>query len=173
MYEEFLPKAFEAIKAADETLLYYYKRDVRARLKPDQSPVSVADEETERKIREVISNAFPNHGFIGEEEGETNPDSEFKWIIDPLDATKNYLRQIPLFGSLLALTHKDQIVLGVSSVPLMHEVSHAVKGQGAFINNEQVYVSKTEHLKDAWISFEGLNLKQRRVYGGCLGNMSR
>lgn len=157
MYRQYLATAMEAIKSAEEIVMHYYKQEVRSRLKEDQSPVTIADEEAEQSMRDIISKAFPDHGFIGEEQGHANSDSEFKWIIDPIDGTKNFMRQVPMFGSLLALMHNDQVVLGISNAFPMNELGYAIKGEGAYINDERVYVSKTDQLKDAWVTYGGMH----------------
>ncbi len=153
---EFLKVAIEAAKKAEEVIMHYYSDSIRVTLKPDQSPVTVADVESEKVIIETIRAALPDHGFLGEESGNENVDSEYVWIIDPIDGTKNYTRQVPIFGTQIALAHRGELILGVSNAPALHELMYAEKGSGAFLGDKQVYVSKTENLSDAWASSGGL-----------------
>ena len=98
MASKFLNVALDAAKNAEEILLSYYSNEtLKVDLKPDETPVTRADTEAERVIRDTINQAFPTHGFLGEEYGIEKGDSPYVWIIDPIDATKNYIRKIPIF----------------------------------------------------------------------------
>ncbi len=162
---EFLKVALEAAKKAEEVIMKYYSDDIRVTLKSDQSPVTIADVEAEKAIIETIREAFPNHGFLGEESGDENIDNEYVWIIDPIDGTKNYMKQIPIFATLIALAHNGKLILGVSNAPAMHELAYAEKDKGAFINDKQVFVSKVDELKQAWINFGGLSYFEKNGHG--------
>ena len=153
----FLKVAEEAITEAERIIMKWYSGAIVSELKADKSPVTQADREAEQAIRAIISRAFPDHGFLGEEYGTTDSPSGYYWIIDPIDGTKNFMRHIPLFGTLLALIKEDQLQLGISSCPALHEKMHAVKGGAAFLNNNEVTVSSAKRLQDAYISFGGLN----------------
>ncbi len=149
--------ALEAVQEAGQIIMHYYADEVRATLKPDLSPVTVADTEAEQAIIKTIEKYFPDHGFIGEESGEKREDAEYRWVIDPIDGTKNFLKKIPLLGTLLALMKGEQLILGVSHVPALNEILHAERGQGAFLNQQPVKCSQVANLKDSSISFGGLN----------------
>ena len=95
----FLDIALEAARAGEEVIRHYYDGNVKVTMKEDYTPVTVADVETEQKIKEVILGAFPEHGFYGEETGKTNPDAEYNWLIDPIDGTKSFVRQYPFFST--------------------------------------------------------------------------
>jgi histidinol-phosphatase len=153
---EFLQVALRAAKKAEEIILHYYKTDVRNHLKPDESPVSLADTEAEKIIIETIREQFPNHSFLGEESGENKTDRDYLWIIDPIDGTKHYLRGIPLFATEIALMHQGEIILGVSNAPIMRELIYAEVGQGAYLNGEKIYVSSADTLEKAYISYGGI-----------------
>ncbi len=156
---EFLEVALEASQAAAEIILHYYQDRVRARLKADQSPVTVADEEAERAIIRCIKKKFPQHDFLGEESGlsqSLNKKSEFIWIIDPIDGTKNYIRKIPFFGIQIALMKKDELIIGVSMAPVINDLVYAEKGQGVFRNGIPVEVSHVQEVSEAMLCFGGL-----------------
>ena len=89
----FLSLAIEAAHAGEEVIRHYYSSNLKVSVKQDQTPVTVADVETEQKIKEVILGAYPDHGFYGEETGKTNLEAEYTWLIDPIDGTKSLIRE--------------------------------------------------------------------------------
>jgi histidinol-phosphatase len=154
----YLDVALQASRRAQDVIMQYFGGDIVPEIKSDNSPVTIADKEAEKVIIETISSAFPDHGFLGEESGDSGRDSEFKWIIDPIDGTKNFIRGIPLFGSLIGLMQGAEIILGVSSVPAMNERLYAGKGIGAFRAEETpIKVSEVPSLGEAQVSFGGLD----------------
>ncbi len=167
---EFLRVALEAVKKAEKIIMKYYSEDIRAKLKPDQSPVTIADIEAEKIIIETIKRKFPEHGFYGEESGESKSESEYVWIIDPIDGTKNYIRKIPLFGTLLALMKNDEVILGVSNIPGIRELMYAEKDKGAFLNNKPIRVSKVDEISKAMICYGGV---KHFIKKGWLKNLSK
>ena len=157
MPSEFLSVALEAAKNAEEIITSYYTGDVmKVEMKPDETPVTLADTEAEKAIRETIKQAFPDHGFIGEEYGIEAGSSPYLWIIDPIDATKNYIRKIPIFGTQIALMKDEELILGVSNAPLLNELLYAKSGNGAFLNGERITVSSVTHPQDAMVCHGGL-----------------
>jgi len=155
-HSPYLQVALQAVKEAEKIINQYYSNDIRLTLKPDQSPVTLADQEAEQVIRRVIQESFPNHSILGEEGGGADTESEFLWIIDPIDGTKNYVRQVPLFATQLALMQDGEIILGVSNAPAMGELMYAQKGQGSFFNGEPVHVSKVQALNESYLSYGSL-----------------
>lgn len=153
---EFLKTALLAASRADEVSMKYFRNDVAVEIKPDQSPVTIADREAERVTIATIKNDFPGHGFLGEETGKSSNSSDYVWIIDPIDGTKNFIRNIPLFGTQIALIHKDKLIVGVSSMPALGELLYAADGE-AFLNGKSVRVSDISELAQSAISFAGLN----------------
>ena len=151
--QAFLDIALQASRAGEEVIRHYYDGNVQVTLKEDYTPVTVADVETEKKIKEVILGAFPDHGFYGEETGKTNPDAEYNWLIDPIDGTKSYVRRYPFFSSQIALMHRDELIVGVSNGVMFNELAWAARGQGAFLNGEALQVSADiDELRDAALS---------------------
>ncbi len=153
MSNKYLDIALQAAKAGEEVIRHYYDANVKVTMKEDYTPVTVADVETEEKIKEVILNAFPEHGFYGEETGMTNPDAEFTWLIDPIDGTKSFVRQYPFFSTQIALMHRDELIVGVSNGVMFNELAWASKGEGAFLNDQPIRVSEgIVELRDAALS---------------------
>lgn len=153
---EFLTVAIDAARKAEEVIMRYYSDDIRATLKEDQSPVTVADTEAERVIVEILRTAFPRHGFLGEESGSSDRAAEYVWIIDPVDGTKNYVRKIPIFGTQIALMKNGELILGVSNAPALKEFAYAERGSGAYLNDAKLRVSPVTDLRRAYASFGNL-----------------
>ncbi len=150
---QFLKIAMASVDRAERICLKQYRLRPKVETKPDNTPVTVADRESEAAMIDVIRRQFPDHGFLGEETGDNSGKKEFVWIIDPIDGTKNFIRQIPLWGNLLALQHNGEIILGVSNVPLMQERVWAERDKGAFLNGQRIHVSTTRRLASASVSY--------------------
>jgi len=151
-----LPVALEAVTEAERIIMHYYADEVRATLKADLSPVTIADTEAEQSIIKTVEKYFPGHGFIGEEFGNKREAAEYHWVIDPIDGTKNFLRKIPLFGTLLALMRGKDLIMGVSHMPALKETVYAERGQGAYSNAQPIKVSSVAKLEEASVSFGGI-----------------
>lgn len=145
-YQKFLDVALQAADASEKVVRHYYDRNVEVEIKEDRTPVTIADVETEKAIKEIILGAFPDHGFYGEETGKTNADAEYLWLIDPIDGTKSFVRQYPFFSTQIALMHKGELVVGVSNGMMFNERAWAAKGQGAFLNGKPLKVSDITEL---------------------------
>lgn len=148
----YLEIALEAAKAGEEVIRHYYHNNVKVTMKDDYTPVTVADVETEQKIKEVITTAFPEHGFYGEETGQSNVDAEYVWLIDPIDGTKSFVREYPFFSTQIALSHRGELIVGVSNGVMFGECAWASRGEGAFLNGEPVRVSDIGEFRDATLS---------------------
>jgi histidinol-phosphatase len=158
MNSNYLDVALEAVKEAEQVILKYLDSGVRAELKEDQSPVTIADREAEETIKRVIRASFPDHTFYGEEGEKIDLENHkgYTWIIDPIDGTKSYLRHNPLFATQLALLHDGEFIIGVSNAPLLHEIIYAEKSKGCFFNGQPVRVSDISTIEDAYMSFGSL-----------------
>jgi histidinol-phosphatase len=147
-----LQLALELAGAADEiTMRWFRAATLDVRTKADRSPVTAADEETERMIRDRLGRERPGDGITGEEFGVSG-ESARRWIIDPIDATKNYVRGIPVFGTLIALEENGRVVAGIVSAPAMSMRWWASAGEGAFRNGERIHVSRVDAIADAFLS---------------------
>tara|TARA_A100001234_G_scaffold139107_1_gene122102 strand:- start:788 stop:1573 length:786 start_codon:yes stop_codon:yes gene_type:complete len=144
--------AIEASKAAAEVIKKYYQGNFQVEIKNDQTPVTEVDIQAEKIIKEIILNAFPDHGFYGEETNRENHDSDFLWLVDPIDGTKGFVRGYPFFSTQIALMHKSQIILGVSNAPIFEEIIFAELGKGSWIDNHKTKVSKTSKIESSTIS---------------------
>jgi len=114
--------------------------------------ISYVDETSEKKIIEIIHSDFPDHGILAEESGSDKQQNDYRWIIDPLDGTTNYLHSIPVFAVSIALEFKGEIICGVIYNPVANELFWAEKGGGSFLNNEPIRVSGTQGLSDSFIA---------------------
>jgi histidinol-phosphatase len=150
-----LTAAVEAARAAGEIALHYYRGRFEVTIKADQTPVTEADREAERAITAVLRRHFPDAGFLGEEFGEAGP-KDTRWIIDPIDGTKNFVRHIPIWAVLIALEEAGEITTGVVFNPVNNELYTARKGEGAFLNGEPLRVSPCDAMKDATVLHAGL-----------------
>ena len=121
-----------ACDAADEIALHHFRRDLDVMTKPDRTFVTVADQAIERLIRERIAGAFPDHGLVGEEFGTEAGEARIRWYIDPIDGTHNFIRGVPLFGTLLALEADGELQVGVVSAPALGGRWYARRGGGAW-----------------------------------------
>ena len=165
--------AREAADAAAVVIRKYYRRDFAVEIKPDQTPVTVADREAEIAIKNVLKREFSDHAFYGEESGREG-DSEFLWLIDPIDGTKAFVRGYPMFSTQIALMHRDELVLGVSSAPEFCETMWARKGGGAFYNGEKVRVATTDELnRSAAISIGNVKTLTADARWNVLGELIR
>jgi histidinol-phosphatase len=147
-----LALALELADEADRISLAYFRSDrLVVDTKPDLTPVSQADKEVEQTIRSRLATLRPTHSVLGEEfGGETG--SDYRWIIDPIDGTKRYVRGVPVFATLLALEHLGSIVLGVVSAPALRRRWWAARGLGAYSDGRPIHVSAVQKLSDAHVS---------------------
>ena len=149
--------AIEAARAAGEIALRYYRGGFEVTIKPDQTPVTQADREAERAITAILERAFPAHGILGEEFGARG-DAATRWIVDPIDGTKNFVRRIPVWAVLIALEEQGEVTTGVVHNPVTGDLYWARRGEGAFANGERVRVSDCATLDGATLLHAGLRL---------------
>ncbi len=147
-----LQAALDAAEKAAAIARSLYQRNIEIRIKADKSPVTEADVRCELAIREIIESRFPAHGFFGEETGLHRQDAEYLWIVDPIDGTKAFVREYPMFSTQIALMHSGEFMLGVSSAPIYGEVAYAERGRGAFLNGKRLAVSDVAALESAHVS---------------------
>jgi|RhiMetdeSRZDD1v2_1073273.scaffolds.fasta_scaffold483790_2 histidinol-phosphatase len=152
-----LAVATEAVQHAGAVALAYYTGRFDVTLKPDQTPVTQADREAEQVIVEALRRAFPQWGVLGEEFGAQGP-TDVRWIIDPIDGTRNFVRHIPVWATLLALEEHGEIVAGVIHNPVSAELYTARRGGGTRKNGERVRVSDIGDMWGATLLHAGLRL---------------
>lgn len=146
--------AILAAKKASKVLLHYYGKKEAVKIKSNKTLVATADIEANKIIIQTIKKYFPEHSILSEETGFEDNKSDYKWVIDPLDGTHNFLHDIPIFGTSIALEYKNNIVLGVLSFPAFKLVAMAEKNKGAFLNGKRVKVSEKKSLEHSFILFE-------------------
>ncbi|WP_374216228.1 histidinol-phosphatase [Frankia sp. R82] len=154
-----LALALSLADAADRiTLSRFQAVDLHVESKPDNTPVSDADTAVEAMIRERLAVARPDDAVLGEEEGLVGGDARRRWILDPVDGTKNFVRGVPVWGTLLGLEVDGEMVVGVASAPAMSRRWWGARGTGAFTRDatgdtRALRVSSVSHLGDAFMSF--------------------
>lgn len=179
MYEQHLQVARNAAAAAADIIRRYHSRGVTVETKADASPVTIADREAERAIRDIIGKAFPTHAFHGEEFGQSGAvGAEYRWLVDPLDGTKSFIRRQPFFSTQIALMYRREIVLGVSCAPVYGEEAWALRGGGAWLNGERIHVSEVSAVAEASLSSGNIatlagNVQAWRRYGDLLMRVNR
>jgi len=147
-----LQAALDAAAQAASIARSLYRHNIEVRIKADKTPVTEADVRCETAIREIIEARFPAHGFYGEETGSHGMDAESLWLVDPIDGTKAFVREYPMFSTQIALMRNGELVLGVSSAPVFGEVSFAERGRGAYLNGKPISVSRVSTIEAAALS---------------------
>lgn len=148
--ERFIDTALAAADAARLVTARYFRTALRITNKRDRSPVTVADRETEQRIKELILARHPQHSFFGEESGGGGEnDAEWRWVIDPIDGTKAFATGSPLFGTLIALLHHGQPVLGIIDHGALDERWLGIRGRATTHNGAPCATSDTRRLADA------------------------
>lgn len=168
-----LAAARDAAGAAADIILHYWRAGVDVIVKGDDTPVTVADREAELAIRGILSKALPEAGIYGEEYGADDTTREYLWLVDPLDGTKSFVRRTPFFSTQIALMHRGELVLGVSSAPVYDERMWAVRGRGAFLDGEPVRVAPTANMREASISTGNVKSLTLDARWNALGAMIR
>ena len=144
----FLDRALQVAQRAADTAAAiiaarYAAQDFSVTIKADLTPVTEADRDAETAIRAVLLDAFPEHAIFGEEAGRIG-ESDFLWLVDPIDGTKSFVRGYPFFSTQIALRVEGEIVVGVSDACVYGERAWALRGGGAFLNGEPIHVSSAE-----------------------------
>ena len=139
--------------------------DKKIDYKGDGSIVTDVDVLAEQMIRDSLAKEFPDIGFLGEELGGTGRRDGLHWIVDPVDGTRNYAAGIPHYAINLALANGVDIVLGVTFDPMRDELFHAVKGEGAFLNNIPISVSRKSSVAEGILGFDIGGMDKRALYG--------
>jgi histidinol-phosphatase len=168
-----LAAAREAAQAAAEVIRHYWNRGVEVEIKQDATPVTVADREAERAIRQVLHAALPGAAIYGEEYGLDGARDGLLWLVDPLDGTKSFVRRTPFFSTQIALMDRGELVLGVSSAPVYGETMWARAGGGAWLDGERVRVAATADMAQASISIGNVKTLTGDARWAALGGMIR
>ncbi len=153
----------EAARAAGEIAMKYYRGGFEVTIKPDQTPVTQADREAEQAIKAVLGRACPGYGFLGEEFGEEGP-KDRRFIIDPIDGTKNFIRRVPIWAVLIGCEEAGEVTAGVVFNPASAEMFWAREGDGAWSGGERLRVSDCDALTNATLLHADLHLLRAAGY---------
>jgi histidinol phosphatase-like enzyme (inositol monophosphatase family) len=170
---------------AGDVAMGYAARELKPETKPDLSPVTIADRECEALIASRIAEAFPDDGILGEEGSDKPSRNGRRWIVDPIDGTRDFVRGLPLWSVLIGLEVDGDVVAGIAHMPLRRESYFAVKGHGAYRNDTRISISAISEARHALVSVSGLNFASTlpfaprivdwlaqfwafRSFGGCL-----
>jgi histidinol phosphatase-like enzyme (inositol monophosphatase family) len=158
----FLDFAVDAAHQAGRVALGYYHAGTAVERKADSSPVTAADRDAERLLRRLITARFPSHSILGEEFGAEDRDQAYRWILDPIDGTKSFIHQVPLWGVLVGLVVEGVPSVGVAHFPGLHETFAAARGEGGTWTGGPLRVSATARLDDAVIVYtDGRDLERK------------
>ena len=147
--------------------MQYFRTKLSIDQKNDMSPVTIADQNTEIKIREMINKKYPNHGILGEEFEAIKPDSEFVWVIDPIDGTRSFIAGHKDFGNLIALTQNNNPILGIINCPAHEERWVGMINKETTMNNNVVKTSNISLINESHFCTSGLYLEDDHFKKSC------
>jgi myo-inositol-1(or 4)-monophosphatase len=153
--DELLDIAISVSEAARPVPLGYFRKPLEIIAKADDSPVTIADRETERVMRALLAERVPGHGILGEEHGQERLDHRFVWVLDPIDGTRSFITGFPLFNNLIAVLDQGRPVVGVVDTPAIGERYHAARGRGAWFNGQPIRTSGCTSLANAAVYLAG------------------
>ena len=157
MFEREINLAKLLVQEAGAMALDYQRQGVKAEAKQDDSPVTAADRACEKLIVERLQREFPDDGVLGEEGSNRPTKNGRKWIIDPIDGTKDFVRGIPLWAVLIGLEQDGEIVAGAAHSPRQGLLLWAVRGEGAWAGESRLHVSNRSNPGQAVLAFNGFN----------------
>jgi histidinol-phosphatase len=163
-YERELEFARRIAATAGENAISIRARGITAERKSDASPVTIADKENERLIKEAIELEFPDDGILGEEGSSKAGSSGRRWIIDPIDGTRDFVRGNRFWCVLVAVEEADEPLVGVAHFPMLNETYWAACGDGSYLNNVRLHASAIASINDCCFSPNGLSLIQARPH---------
>lgn len=155
MYEEELAFANELADRAGEIGLSYFRGSFEVHEKADRTPVTEADLAIEAAMRAAVRERYPGDGVLGEEGGEEG-DATRRWVVDPIDGTKNFADGVQIWSNLIALEVHGEPVVGVVNLPALDERYEAARGGGARLNGEPIHVSRADRIPRAFVVFAGM-----------------
>ncbi len=141
----------EVARVAGDFALSYYAKEIQVESKHDGSPVTIADRGAEERARAWIERHFPDDGIVGEEMADVRADARRRWIIDPIDGTKSFVRSVPLWGTLIAVAEGNDVLAGCAYFPVVRETLVAAKDAGCFWNGARCSVSSIGNLGSATV----------------------
>ena len=148
-----LKVAIEAARVGAKSAIKYFNKNLKVSIKEvDKTPVTIADQESEKAIKSFLLSKFPRAKFVAEEIGGSTKEDEF-WIIDPVDGTRSFSRGIPGWAVSIGYYKNSVFELGVCYYPIFDQILYAQRGEGAYLNGEKVHVSQIDSLNKALLGF--------------------
>jgi histidinol-phosphatase len=147
--KDLLQAVEEVARQAGGVALQHFRKAIEVEVKSDRSPVTIADRAAEAAARELIERRFPRDGIVGEEHGTVRANAPRRWIIDPIDGTRSFVRGVPLWGTLIAVAEGNEVLAGCMGFPATDEWIAAARGQGAWYNGGRCRVSEVAELERA------------------------
>ena len=148
--------AVDAAFAAGQFALQHFDRDIAVQWKLDDSPVTIADQGAEQLLRKTLLGRFPGDGFLGEESGATPGTTGYRWIIDPIDGTRSFVRGVPIWATLVGLEYQGEMIAGVTYLPALQQTYRALRGDSAYRDERRIHVSKIDKLADAHVFYSSI-----------------
>ncbi|MGA3327768.1 MAG: inositol monophosphatase family protein [Terriglobia bacterium] len=163
-FEHELEVARRIAEEAGRLALENHARGFEAETKPDDSPVTSADRANERLITKLLEEAFPDDGILGEEGAAREARSGRRWIIDPIDGTRSFMRGIPTWGVMLALEAEGAVVVGACNLAALGELYSAAAGLGAYCNGKRIHCSPVKTPANAMLCLSGFDHVAKRSW---------
>src|SRR5580658_4592984 len=160
-YQKELTIGSEIARKAGDLALKIREGDIRVESKSDESPVTIADRECEKLIVAELQRAFPEDGLLGEEGASRESSNGRKWIIDPIDGTRDFIRGTRAWSVLIGLEEKGEVVAGFAYYPATGELYTAAKGEGAYWDGTRIYASKAQTKAESLLCCNGLSYMNR------------
>jgi histidinol-phosphatase len=167
-FEKELETGRAIARKAAETALRYFRTGIAFESKSDHSPVTAADRECERLIARELEQAFPDDGLLGEEGAQKNSHSGRRWIIDPIDGTRDFVRGSSTWAVLIGLEADGDVVAGFACLPALGDLFSASRGGGAFVNDERIHASEADNIAEAVLCLNGFNAVMGQPFAGQL-----
>ena len=155
-YDEYLNFANLLADESENIIFNYFRKKIDIKNKEDNSPVTIADQKVELRIRELINSKFPSHGILGEEYESFKIDSEFVWVIDPIDGTRSFIAGHKDFGTLIALLYKNKPVIGIINCPAHKERWIGIENQQTTLNNRLISTSSIKNIEESYMFTSGI-----------------
>ena len=155
-YDEYLNFANLLADESENIIFNYFRKKIDIKNKEDNSPVTIADQKVELRIRELINSKFPSHGILGEEYESFKIDSEFVWVIDPIDGTRSFIAGHKDFGTLIALLYKNKPVIGIINCPAHKERWIGIENQQTTLNNKLISTSSIKKIEESYMFTSGI-----------------
>ena len=165
--DEFSDFSIHLADESEKIIKKYFRTSIDVDSKEDQSPVTIADKEVELKIREIIKTHYPEHGILGEEFDQTNIESEYIWVIDPIDGTRSFIAGHKDFGTLIALVYNNKPIVGIINCPMHNERWVGIINKETTMNNKVVKTSKTTVINESYFCTSGLYLEDDHFKKSC------